>query len=67
MIAGVTYLMSQDGSYSKKTTTSDGKTCYQAVPAPQGATHHDAAGDARARDRSRAPRTTSAPTRSTGA
>ncbi len=38
MIAGVKYLMSQDGSYSKQTTTSDGKTAYQAVPAPQGAT-----------------------------
>ena len=38
MIAGVKYLMSQDGSYSKQTTTSDGKTTYQAVPAPQGAT-----------------------------
>ncbi len=30
--------MSQDGSYCKQTTTSDGKTAYQAVPAPQGAT-----------------------------
>ena len=38
MIAGVKYLMSQDGSYSKQTTTSDGKAAYQAVPAPQGAT-----------------------------
>ena len=38
MLAGVKYLMSQDGSYSKQTTTSDGKTAYQAVPAPQGAT-----------------------------
>ena len=38
MIAGVKYLMSSDGSYSKQTTTSDGKTAYQAVPAPQGAT-----------------------------
>ena len=38
MIAGVKYLMSQDGSYSKQTTTSDGKTAYQAVPAPQNAT-----------------------------
>ena len=51
MIAGVKYLMSQDGSYSKQTTTSDGKTAYQAVPAPQGADDGDAAGDARARDR----------------
>ena len=38
MLAGVKYLMSQDGSYSKQTTTSDGKTAYQSVPAPQGAT-----------------------------
>lgn len=38
MIAGVKYLMSSDGSYSKQTTTSDGKTAYQSVPAPQGAT-----------------------------
>ena len=38
MIAGVKYLMSQDGSYSKQTTTSDGKTADQSVPAPQGAT-----------------------------
>ena len=38
MIAGVKYLVSQDGSYCKQTTTSDGKTAYQAVPAPQGAT-----------------------------
>ena len=37
MIAGVKYLVSQDGSYCKQTTTSDGKTAYQAVPAPQGA------------------------------
>ena len=37
MIAGVKYLMSQDGSYSKQ-TTSDGKTAFQSVPAPQGAT-----------------------------
>ena len=38
IIAGVKYLVSQDGSYCKQTTTSDGKTAYQAVPAPQGAT-----------------------------
>src|SRR5262245_16316000 len=38
MIAGIKYLVSQDGSYSKQTTTSDGKTAYQSVPAPQGAT-----------------------------
>ena len=37
IIAGVKYLVSQDGSYCKQTTTSDGKTAYQAVPAPQGA------------------------------
>ena len=37
MIAGVKYLVSQDGSYCKQTTTSDGKMAYQAVPAPQGA------------------------------
>ena len=37
MVAGVTYLMSQDGSYSKKTTDSQGQTAYQSVPAPQGA------------------------------
>ena len=37
MIAGIKYLVSQDGSYCKQTTTSDGKTAYQAVPAPQGA------------------------------
>jgi hypothetical protein len=38
MVAGVAYLMSQDGSYSKKTTSSDGKEVYQSVPPPQGAT-----------------------------
>lgn len=38
MVAGVKYLVSQDGSYSKQTTTSDGRTAYQAVPAPQNAT-----------------------------
>ena len=37
MVAGITYLMSQDGSYSKKTTSSEGKEVYQSVPAPQGA------------------------------
>ena len=37
IILGVTYLVSQDGHYCKQTTTSDGKTTYQAVPAPQGA------------------------------
>ena len=38
VIAGITYLVSQDGSYCKQSKTSDGKTAYQAVPAPQGAT-----------------------------
>jgi hypothetical protein len=37
MVAGITYLMAPDGSYSKKTTDSEGKTTYQSVPAPQGA------------------------------
>jgi hypothetical protein len=37
MVAGVAYLMSQDGSYSKKTTSNEGKVVYQSVPAPQGA------------------------------
>jgi len=37
MVAGVSYLMSQDGSYSKKTTDSQGKAAYQSVPAPEGA------------------------------
>ena len=35
-VAGVTYLMSKDGSYSKKTTSSEGKEVYQSVPPPQG-------------------------------
>ena len=38
VVVGVTYLMSKDGSYSKKTTSSDGKEVYQSVPPPQGAT-----------------------------
>jgi hypothetical protein len=37
IVAGVTYLMAQDGSYSKKTTDSEGKAAYQSVPAPEGA------------------------------
>jgi hypothetical protein len=37
MVAGVSYMMSKDGSYSKKTTNSQGQEVYQAVPAPQGA------------------------------
>jgi hypothetical protein len=36
-VAGVAYLMSKDGSYSKQTTSSEGKVEYQSVPAPQGA------------------------------
>jgi hypothetical protein len=38
MVAGVAYLVSKDGSYSKKTTNSNGQVVYQSVPAPQGAT-----------------------------
>jgi hypothetical protein len=37
VVASVTYLMSKDGSYSKKTTSSEGKEVYQSVPPPQGA------------------------------
>ena len=37
MVAGVAYLMSKDGSYSKKTTSSSGTVVYQSVPAPVGA------------------------------
>ena len=37
VVVGATYLMSKDGSYSKKTTSSDGKEVYQSVPPPQGA------------------------------
>jgi hypothetical protein len=37
MVAGTAYLMSKDGSYSKKTTSSEGKEVYQSVPPPQGA------------------------------
>ena len=37
MVAGVAYLMSKDGSYSKQTTSSQGSVVYQAVPAPKGA------------------------------
>ena len=37
MVAGISYLMAKDGTYSKQTTTSDGKVAYQSVPAPQGA------------------------------
>ena len=37
LVLGVSYLMSKDGSYSKKTTSSEGKEVYQSVPPPQGA------------------------------
>ena len=37
MVAGVAYLVSKDGSYSKQTTSSEGKVVYQSVPAPTGA------------------------------
>jgi hypothetical protein len=40
MVAGVSYLVSKEGSYAKASTTSDGKTAYQSVPAPQGAELH---------------------------
>jgi hypothetical protein len=38
MVAGISYMMAKDGSYSKQTTSSDGKVVYQSVPPPQGAT-----------------------------
>jgi len=37
VVVGATYLMSKDGSYSKKTTSGDGKEVYESVPPPQGA------------------------------
>ena len=37
VVAGMTYLMAKDGSYSKKSTSSEGKVVYQSVPAPTGA------------------------------
>jgi hypothetical protein len=37
MVAGVTYLVTKEGSYAKQTTTSSGSVAYQAVPAPVGA------------------------------
>lgn len=37
VVAGTAYLMSKEGSYSKKTTSSEGKVVYQSVPPPQGA------------------------------
>lgn len=36
-VAGTTYLVSQQGSYSKQTTSSSGTVVYQTVPAPEGA------------------------------
>jgi hypothetical protein len=36
-VAGVSYMMSQQGNYAKQTTSSDGKVVYQSVPAPEGA------------------------------
>ena len=53
MVAGVKYLMSKDGSYSKQTTSSDGKTVVSVGAGPTGREHQDAAGPARARDRRR--------------
>jgi hypothetical protein len=38
MVAGISYMMAKDGTYSKQTTSSDGKVVYQSVPPPQGAT-----------------------------
>jgi hypothetical protein len=37
MVAGVSYLMAKDGTYSKQTTSSEGTVVYQSVPPPQGA------------------------------
>src|SRR5512137_1206409 len=37
MVAGIAYLMAKDGSYSKQTTSSEGKVVYQSVPPPTGA------------------------------
>ena len=38
LVAGISYLVAKDGTYSKQTTTSSGQVAYQAVPAPVGAT-----------------------------
>jgi hypothetical protein len=38
MVAGVSYMMAKDGTYSKQTTSSEGKVVYQSVPPPTGAT-----------------------------
>ena len=35
MVAGISYLMAKDGTYSKQTTTSEGKVAYQSVPRPR--------------------------------
>jgi hypothetical protein len=37
MVAGVSYMMAKDGTYSKQTTSSEGKVVYQSVPPPAGA------------------------------
>ena len=37
MVAGVSYLMAKDGTYSKQTTNSSGQVVYQSVPPPTGA------------------------------
>jgi hypothetical protein len=37
MVAGVSYMMAKDGSYSKQATSSEGKVVYQSVPPPTGA------------------------------
>ena len=37
MVAGISYMMAKDGSYSKQTTSSEGKVVYQSVPPPAGA------------------------------
>jgi hypothetical protein len=36
-VAGITYMVAKNGSYSKKTTNSQGEVVYQSVPAPEGA------------------------------
>jgi len=37
MVAGISYLMAKGGTYSKQTTSSEGKVVYQSVPPPTGA------------------------------
>ena len=51
MVAGVSYMMAKDGTYSKQTTSSDGKVVYQSVPPPQGASIKTPSRGARARHR----------------